>query len=274
MLYVDVHCHLDHHLLVNKVDEVVKKAWDNGVRKLITNGLNHQSNLKTIQLSKKFPSVYGALGIYPPDTFLSELKEIYRENKNEDIKRQIHEQEKLDIDKEIDFIQKSFKTNKKLLAIGEVGLDHSLPETDKKYQKQVFERFIRLSEKTKKPLIIHSRKAETDVIDMIESSTLKNPIFHCFSGKKKQVKKIQENAWCCSIPTNIVRSQQFQIMAEILPLSQILTETDAPFLSPFKERYNEPAFIPETVKKIADIKKITEEEISNHIYMNYQRILE
>ena len=69
-----------------------------------------------------------------------------------------------------------------------------------------------------------------------------------------------------------MRSQQFQIIAELAPFSQILTETDAPYLSPFKEKRNEPAFIAETIKKIAEIKNITPEETANNIYMNYQRV--
>jgi TatD DNase family protein len=262
MLLIDVHAHLDHPALTKKIDNIIARAEKAGIKAIITNGITPATNRMALALAKKYKNVYCALGIYPPDALRREIAGSEYPIGNEEF----------DIDSEIKWIEKQIKANKKVLAIGEVGLDYSDEKADKALQRETFQKLIALSEKTHKPLIIHSRKAEEDVVEMINSSKVKYPIFHCFSGKFRLVKKIQEKGWLFSIPTNIVRSQQFQQIALTTNLSQILTETDAPYLSPFKEKDNEPAFIAESIKKIADLKRMTPEELSNQIYMNFQRV--
>ena len=262
MIYVDVHAHLDFPDVYSRIDEVINNAKSASVKAIITQGITPETNNISLELSKKYDIVYSAIGLYPIDAISRESDEgIYPT----DIKT-------FDIDEHISWIQKKIKSNKKILAIGEVGLDYSHPKTDKKMQRSVFEKFIRLSEKTKKPLSIHSRKAESDVLEMLECSSLKNPVVHCFSGKFRLAQKIADNGWYFSIPTNIVRSSQFQNMVDKIPLRQIFTETDTPYLSPFKDKMNEPAYISEAVKKMAEIKKMTEEDLSNQIYMNFQKV--
>ena len=90
-------------------------------------------------------------------------------------------------------------------------------------------------------MIVHSRKAEQQAIDLLESSKAKKVVMHCFSGNMKLVKRIEDNGWSFSIPTNIVFSKHFQEIVERVNLSKILTETDAPYLSPFKGKKNQPA---------------------------------
>jgi len=109
---------------------------------------------------------------------------------------------------------------------------------------------------------------------MLENSDAKKAILHCFSGKLKLIKKAAELGYYFSVPTNVVRSSQFQKLVEIVDINQLLTETDSPYLSPYKGRRNEPAFIIETIKKIAEIKNITINEIANNIFMNYQKVLQ
>jgi TatD DNase family protein len=137
---------------------------------------------------------------------------------------------------------------------------------------QAFEKIIALAEKLKIPMIVHSRKAEEEVIDILETSKHKKIIMHFFCGRKHLVKKIQDNGWSFSIPTNIVRLTQLQQIVETTPLDKIFTETDCPWLSPFLVQTNEPAFVAETIKKIVQIKKMEEEEVIKNIYMNYQKM--
>ena len=94
---------------------------------------------------------------------------------------------------------------------------------------------------------------------------------HCFTGKKSLVKKIIDNGWFLTAPTAIVRSTQFQENAKLTPITQLFAETDAPYLSPFKENRNEPAFVFESYKKIAEIKNMELKEVINNIWMNWQR---
>lgn len=258
-MYVDCHCHLDHGMF-DDIDAAIQRAKEAKLSAIITNGINPETNRKSLELAKKYDIVKVALGIYPPDALQRESEAGEYEVKCKPF----------DIDEEIDFIR-SHKSD--ICAIGEVGLDYAdKGKADVKGQKEVFEKMIELSEKLKKAIIVHSRKAESDVIDMLESSSNKKIVLHCFGGKFKLAKRAQENGWKFTIPTNVVRAQQLQNMVEKFPLSQIMTETDAPYLSPFgRFERNEPANIVEAVKKIAEIKKIEQNEAMQNIFMNYQR---
>ncbi len=245
MILVDVHAHLDHKLFNGNVDKIIENSRKNGVKAIITNGVNPETNRIALELAEKYDIVKAALGVYPIDSL------------------------SVDIDKEIKFIEKN---KDKLVAIGEVGLDYYWDKDHIDKQKQVFEKFIQLAERIKKPIIMHSRKAEADAVDILKTSRLKKVVMHCFSGNFKLVKEIDDNGWYFSIPANIVKSQQFQMITEKVNISQLLTETDAPFLSPYKDKLNEPSFIIETIKKIAEIKQMDKEEVANNIFMNYQNI--
>lgn len=255
MLLVDVHAHLDHLQFSYDLDEVIKRAKAQGIKKIITNGIDKETNRKSLQLAKKFDIVEPALGIYPIDALPDKPT-----HQGDYIKKEF------DVDKEIEFIKKI-----KPIALGEVGMDLSWGK-DEKSQKDIFTKFISLSEKLNIPLIIHSRKAEQIIIDLLESSNAKKVVLHCFCGKFKLVKKAEDLGFLFSIPPNIIRAQHFQKIVEQVSLSQLLTETDCPYLSPFPNTKNEPAFIFEAIKKIAEIKKMTIDDTSNNIFMNYQRL--
>jgi len=107
---------------------------------------------------------------------------------------------------------------------------------------------------------------------MLESSSVKKIIMHCFSGKKSLVKRVRDNGWFLTIPTCVTRARQFQDIIKEVPLSQLFCETDAPYLSPFKDKRNEPAFIIESYKKIAEIKGMELNEVINNVWMNWQRL--
>jgi len=130
---------------------------------------------------------------------------------------------------------------------------------------------ISLAEKLNKPIIVHSRKAEEDVINMLHSSKFKKIIMHCFTGKKSLVKKIVDDGWFLTAPTSIVRATQFQENVKLTPITQLFCETDAPYLTPFKNRRNEPAFVIEAYKKLAEIKNMELKEVINNIWMNWQK---
>ncbi|MBT7902369.1 TatD family hydrolase [Candidatus Woesearchaeota archaeon] len=252
---VDVHAHLDHPL-IKDIEGVIKRAKAFGVKKIITNGLNYQTNRLSLDLAKKYDIVEAALGIYPPDALEKEVEE-----DGSDIELQ-----PFNIDDELKFIKKQ-----KPIALGEIGLEYKYG-TDFEAQKLLFRKFIDLGAKLKVPLIIHSRKAEQNVIDILESANAKKVVLHCFCGKHKLVKRAAENGWHFSIPTNVLRSQHFQKVVEIVGINQLLTETDAPYLSPVPGTINEPSFIVGSIKKIAEIKKMTEQETANNIFKNYLQL--
>jgi TatD DNase family protein len=247
MKLVDVHIHLDLKEYKENLDEIISTAKTKNVKAIIANGINKESNRKVLEIATKYDIVKPALGLYPTD---------------------IQDLSKEENDEEIEFIK-----NSSAIAFGEVGLDYKYldeetKESQIKTQKYVFKKFIDLSKKTKKPLIIHSRKAEEDVINMLEENKVKNPILHCFMGKKKLMIKASDLGCYFSILPIAFKSQQLQDLIKYVPLKQLLTETDGPYMSPI-EGYSRPEYVSFAVKEIARIKGIDEEECANMLFMNY-----
>src|SRR3989344_1773220 len=258
-LLVDVHAHLDHPLLINNIVEIIHKAKNAGLKYIVTNGINPETNRTCLELSKKYEIIKCAMGLYPRNALKKEIENGEYPLKFADF----------DIDEEINFIRKN-KSN--IVAVSEVGLDFVNREDNQ--QIEDFEKMIRLAEELKKPVVVHSRKAELKCIEMLESSKNKKVVMHCFSGKKFLVKRIADNGWFLTAPTIVVRSQQFQDIVKNIPISQLFCETDSPYLSPYKGQYNEPAFVVESYKKIAEIKSMEINEVINNIYMNWQKVFE
>ncbi len=244
-MFIDVHSHLD---ICEEVSTKIQNAKKENV-KIVTCGINPESNRKTLEIKKEFPKVEICLGIYPTDTLKISDKEI---------------------DSEIKFI----KSNKdKIVGIGEVGLD--LKENEEKTlqkQKDNLSKFVKLAKKLNKPITIHSRKAEEECVNLLESFGYNKIIMHCFSGKIKLVEKILENNWMLSIPTSVKHSEQFQKVIELAPIENLLCETDSPFLHPDKKFPNEPKNVIESYKKIAEIKKISLKEVEKKLEENYRKL--
>tara|TARA_Y100000310_G_scaffold304369_1_gene343460 strand:+ start:8247 stop:9020 length:774 start_codon:yes stop_codon:yes gene_type:complete len=255
-MLIDIHSHLDHPLIFDKVDIIVQNAKKVGIKHIITNGIDPNTNRISLELAEKYDIIECGLGLYPRSSLKQEIDEGYDNIKSS-----------YNVKKELEFITEN-KNN--FLALSEVGLD--FVHGQDKEQISDFQKIIDLSEKIDKPIIIHSRKAEQKVIEMLESTKQKKIILHCFCGKKSLVKKAIDKGWHFSIPTSVVRAEQFQIMVELAPLSQLFCETDSPFLSPFKDKLNEPAFVIESYKMISKIKKMELPEVEKNIYMNFQKV--
>lgn len=259
MLLVDIHAHLDHARFKPDLDQVILRAKEAGVKSVITSGVNSVTNRLILKIAEKYDIVKASFGLYPIDALAKELE-------SGEASGFVRDAEAVDVDQELEWIKKN---KDKCIAIGECGLDYHWLTGKEKEQKKVFQKVIDLVEKINKPIIVHSRKAELDAVEMLESSKLKKIVMHCFSAKKSLIKRAADNGWSFSIPPIIVRLQHFQILAEMVNINQLLTETDAPYLSPFPGERNEPAFVVETIKKIAEIKGFVADEVANSIYMNY-----
>ena len=257
-MYIDTHAHLDSKKFSNDLDVVIKRAKEKMVVSILTSGVNHSSNLKALELSKKYDIVNASLGLYPIDALAKEIE-------SDGLARDI---EPIDVDEELEFIKEN-KNN--ILAVGEVGMDFSL-SNKKEEQKIHFQKIISMVEKINKPIIVHTRKAELECIDLLESSRLKKIVLHCFQGNKKLIKRAEDLGYNFSIPPIIMRLQHFQMLVNMVSLDKILTETDAPYLSHLVGERNEPVNVIITVKKISEIKNLTEDETKKIIFMNYKRI--
>ena len=242
-MIIDSHAHLD---MIKDLDSLIENAKTNRVKTIITNSINLDSSKKNLEISKRYSKfVKLAAGLYPEEDLTLEKYNAFENwvKENED----------------------------KIVAIGEIGLDKT-EKLDFKLQKEIFKKQLDLAVELKVPAIIHSRKAEKEIIEILENHKDLRVILHCFHGNFKLVKKANELGFYFSIPTNIVRSEQFQKMVKELPKDKILTETDSPYLSPFKEKDNEPAFITESIKKISEIWEMDKEETERQIERNFEKL--
>ena len=258
-LLIDVHSHLDHPLIIGRIDEIIKRAKNAGLKHIITNGIDPQTNRTCLELSKKYDIVKCGMGIYPRNALKKEIESGEYPLKRADF----------DIDEEIEFIKKN---KSEIVAVSEVGLD--FVDGEDRQQIEDFEKMIKLAKDLDKPIVIHSRKAEQKSVEMLETFRLKKVLMHCFCGKKSLVKRIADNGWFLSVPTIVVRSQQFSDIVKNVPLNQLFCETDSPYLSPYREQRNEPAYVAESYKKIAELKNLDFIEVVNNIYMNWQKVFE
>lgn len=260
MNLVDVHCHLNHEKFKPELDKVLERAKKAGVKTIITSGINPLANKEVLALAEKYDIVKVSLGIYPIDALgLSDGETGLPRHTV-----------KINLEEEFKFIEEN---KDKIVGIGEVGLDFHWDKEHHQEQEENFRKIIKFAEKINKPLIIHSRRAELRCIEIFEELKVKVPIvMHCFSGKKHLIKRGRDLGLYFSVPPNIIKLQHFQTLVELTPLDHLFTETDAPWLSPFPDKMNEPAFVVETIKVMAKIKEISEEEVAEQIWKNYENI--
>ena len=249
-MIVDVHCHLNFPQFREDVDEVIDRAKNKGVVNIVNAGTDHKTNLEVLELAKKDEILKTTLGLYPT----------YAMNLSQE-----------DLEKEIEFIRSK---KDEIVGIGEIGLDFHLTKEGDLKQKQIvaFKKIISSLKDLNKVFVIHSRKAERECIEILEEFGVKKVNFHCFSGSFKLAKRIEDNGWTMSIPANIDKSEHFQGIVKQTSINNLLTETDAPFLSPLGESRSESSFISETIKRISEIKNMNVDEVEKNIYFNYQKL--
>jgi TatD DNase family protein len=264
MPLVDVHCHINHELFKEILDAVIKRAQKAGVHAIILSGVNPENNKEVLRLSQKYPIIKASLGIYPIDAL----------GLGPDEGGLPLHKGPINIDEEFAFFEKNIE---RIISIGEIGMDFYAANKEETFAKQEenFRKIINFAKKVKKPIVIHSRKAEKECIDVLEDEIKHKEIDvvqHCFSGKKSQMTRAIELGHYFSIPPNIIIASNFQTLVKKCPLSQLLTETDSPWLSPYKDRPNEPAFVAKTIEKIAEVKGMNVKEVEEQIWQNYLKV--
>ena len=238
---IDSHCHLDHDPLFENIDDIIKRSKQVGIQKLLTICTTIKSFDKIKILVNKDKIIYGTYGIHP------------HEAKNDKITS--------------DTIIKEIKQNDRIIGIGETGLDFYYNHSDKQDQIKSFEEHIKASLELDIPLIIHSRNAELETLEIFnkyKDNKLKI-LMHCFTGSTKFAENLLSLGAYFSASGIITfkNSLQLQETFKFIPLNKILIETDSPYLAPVPNRgkQNEPSFVKFTAKKLADIKKISNLEL-------------
>ena len=237
-MIIDSHCHLDYSNLFNQLDDVVKRAQDNQVKYFLTICTTLESFEKIKFIINKYRNIYGTFGIHPHET------------KNF-----------TNIDSKI--ILKLKNRHKKIIGIGETGLDYYYNYSDKEIQKRSFIEHINAASELNIPVIVHSRDAEIDTYEIlkneIKSSNLKI-LMHCFTGSKDFAKKLIDINCYISVSGIITFKNSTELADTVssIPIERLLVETDAPYLSPlpYRGKSNEPSYIVHTIEKLSQIKNL------------------
>jgi len=249
---IDSHCHLDHEPLHENLSDIISRSKNVGITKLLTicTTLESFENIKTI--IKKDQMIYGTYGIHPHETLNNQ------------------------VDKKT--IIRSVNENKKIIGIGETGLDFFYNYSDKDRQISSFKAHIEASIELDKPIIIHSRDAEKETFDILNYYKNKNLkiLMHCFTGSLEFSKKLidLDAFFSASGIITFKNSTELQDTFKTIPLEKLLIETDSPFLAPIPMRgkKNEPSFIKYTLAKLSSLKETTDEIMSKITTDNFNKL--
>jgi len=253
-MITDSHCHLDYSELYDQLDNVVKRAESNQVKYLLTICTTLESFEKIKLIIKKYKNIYGTFGIHPHES----RKYSYIDSK---------------------FILNLIHAYKKVIGIGETGLDFYYNHSDKKYQKKSFVEHISAASELNIPLIVHSRNAERETFEILKSegknSNLK-VLIHCFTGSIAFAKKLIDLNCYISV-SGIITFKNSNVLADTvsyIPLEKLLVETDSPYLSPlpYRGKTNEPSYIIHTVEKLSKIKNISKETVITNTTNNFMKL--
>ncbi len=248
---IDSHCHVDFKDFNKNREEVIARAKKK-LDAVVNSGATLGGNRRTLKLVEDYRGfIYGTLGFHPVDASKADFNII------DEAFKEIHE----NIDKAV--------------AVGETGLDfyHIDNNEARNRQVKVFRRFIDLANEYEMPIVIHARDAEIKAFDLVnEYSRDIDVIFHCYGGDVETASKIVDESYYVSFSTIICYSDYHKELVEEIPIQNILTETDSPYLSPFKGYKNEPAFVEETVKKIADIKSLPVLKVGKKTERNARKV--
>ncbi len=248
--FIDTHCHLDK--LDSTPEEAIIEAKQAGVQRMVTVSVDEPSLDFVSSMVQQFPEVYGSVGLHPHDA--AEL--------TEDLEQKI---------------RKLALEEKKLIAIGETGLDYHYMYSSAEVQQQVFSKQLQLAVELNLPVIMHSREAETDTLNILqEIPVLPLGVAHSFTSSFEMAKTLIEMGWYIGI-NGIVTFKNAEDLREVvswLPLDRLLLETDSPFLAPtpFRGKPNKPAHIPVIATFIAELRGISLEQLSEQTSANAQRL--
>ena len=249
---IDSHCHLDHEPLVKMIPQILKNAKNIGIKKILTISTTVKSFERILQLIIIDEIIFGSCGIHPHET---EKEIMTKENIINNVKR-----------------------NKKIIAIGETGLDFYYNHSNHEKQITSFKSHIEASIELGIPVIVHSRNAEKETFEILNSYKNDKPkiLLHCFTGSNELADKLMNlnTFFSASGIITFKNSTTLQETFKTIPSNRLLIETDSPFLAPvpMRGKINEPSFIKFTAQKLAELKKISIEEIINITSNNFNSL--
>tara|TARA_B100001123_G_C15302844_1_gene1021667 strand:- start:840 stop:1598 length:759 start_codon:yes stop_codon:yes gene_type:complete len=247
---IDTHCHLYDKKLYNDLEQIILNAKESNISKMICIGDNLNTSEKSIQISEKYSNIYASVGIHP-----HEAKNAPSEYLEKIAQKIIH---------------------KKVVAIGEIGLDYHYNFSNPKIQKNIFLGQLKLAKKLGLPTIVHCRDAYEDLYNVILDSKNNKGVIHCFSGDLEFAHKIIELGYYISFTGMITFVKELEYIIEKIDLKHIMLETDSPYLAPipYRGKINQPAYVNKVAEKIAAIKNISIEEVDTITSYNASSLFE
>ncbi len=247
MKIIDTHCHLHMDYYKKDREEVIKRAYNNNCIFMLTVGISSKDSEKACELAENHQIIYASAGIHPHNA----------KSASESDFEKIHK----------------LCNRKKVIALGEIGLDFYRNLSPKKSQEQVFEKLLNMAIEIKIPVIIHTREAHRRTKDFIKRFPLKG-VIHCFSGSKDDAKDYMDMGFYISFAGNLTYNKDLEEVAQYVPLDRLLVETDAPFLtpSPLRGKRNEPSFVKYTIMKLSSLKDIDPEYLVEKVWENVKTL--
>ena len=246
-MFTDTHCHLYNEYYEEGIDSIYEKMEQSKINRVINNGCDAKSNKEVIDLLGKYSWMYGAIGIHPEsvDTYTEEDLKYVEEHINDP----------------------------KVVAVGEIGLDYYWTKDNKDKQKELFEYQLALAERVNKPVIIHSREATQDTIDILKKYKVTG-VIHSFSGSYETACIYIKMGYLLGINGVITfKNCNLKDVVEKLDLGNIVLETDSPYLTPvpYRGKRNDPSHVWEIAEYIDNLKGVSVEELSKETNGNIAR---
>lgn len=258
-MFVDSHAHIDGPEFDADRDEIIERAHDSGVTTILNVGTGDPHSgvfERAVEVGRKYPPVYTAIGTHPHDA------RFYDDAAEQKTKSLI-------------------QTGERVVAWGEIGLDFHYDNSPRDVQMEVFKRQLRQARECDIPVIIHTREAERETIEILKSDydgATRKGVFHCFSGSKDLALRALELDFLISFSGIVTfkKAEELREIAKEVPLDRLLVETDCPFLAPvpYRGKRNEPAYVVEVARCIAELRGVETEEIARITTENFKRFLQ
>ena len=252
-MLIDSHAHLDVDEFSQDLNEVIDRARQEGVTGIITVGVDLNSSIKAVEIANKYEGIYAGVGFHPHNA---------KKIKEDHIKELI-----------------SLASDKKVVALGEIGLDFFKNYSPAEIQKEIFLEQLQIAAELGLPVIIHDRDAHEEVLSILEEMAKKyklQGVIHCFSGDVELAKKFIQIGFYISIPGTVTYKKASKIRRVVseISLEHMLIETDSPFLTPYQKRgqRNEPAFVKFVAQEISLIKGVSFESVAEKTSANTKKL--
>jgi len=242
MRIFESHAHLDFPHFDKDRDQLINKCFNSGIEFIINIGVDKKTSSDSIKLAERYEEIYASVGFHPHDAkYYDEM-----------------------------FIRES-AAHKKVIAIGEIGLDYYRNLSPKNIQQDVFRKQIKLAQELELPIIVHDRDAHEDCYKILSENKVSKVVFHCFSGDVNFAQKVLEKGWFISFTGTITyKNSKMDDIVRLVPLDKFFIETDSPYLSPHPNRgkRNSPLNLQYIIQQIAEIRGFTPKKIAEASYQN------